>query len=100
MSGFAVVPEEIRATAPSFAAQGDLLTAALHTLQARLNALGAPWGEDKQGREWGATFERNRPVIEDTMRLLGDGMRSGCDCLAAMADNFDAVERANTIAGS
>lgn len=97
-AGFFVQPHLLRTAASQFAVEGDRLAQALSTLQARLDSLGAPWGDDKQGRTWGASYEPNRPIIENAMRLLSQGLGSVHECLTAAADNHEGCDRANTIA--
>ena len=96
--GFAVDPAALRSVAPRFAAEGDRLAQALTVLQGRLDALGAPWGDDAQGRAWAARYEESRPKLEHAMAVLADALRGVDACLVATADNHDACERANTIA--
>ncbi|MDQ6875179.1 MAG: hypothetical protein M3042_08990 [Actinomycetota bacterium] len=96
-SGFFVQTPVLRSAAGQFAVEGDRLAQALSTLQARLDSLGAPWGNDKQGRAWGASYEPHRPTIENALRLLAQGLDSVHECLIAAAENHEGCDRANTI---
>ncbi len=93
--GFAGQPEQLRAAAPRFTAEADRLASALATLRTRLDALGAPWGDDKQGRT--LKYEPNRPTVEHALDMLSQGLASIDACLTATADNHAACERASSI---
>ncbi|WP_306320510.1 MULTISPECIES: WXG100 family type VII secretion target [unclassified Streptomyces] len=86
--------DELRDAAPVFHRQGDQLRDALHTLQSRLSALGAPWGADEQGNGFHAKYGPAKEGVDEAGATLVTGLESIGDALKAMSDNHDENELA------
>lgn len=88
-------PANIRATLPRFVAEADRLRVAVDAFRSELAALGEPWGDDKNGREFGATFASNQAVIVQSSGILAQGMASIAPTLEAMVGNIVETDGAN-----
>ncbi|MYV98531.1 hypothetical protein [Streptomyces sp. SID3343] len=80
---------------PTFTAQADQLRAAADAFKRELAGLGAPWGNDENGRKFGATFAANQDAIVRGADNLVLGMASIGPTLVAMAENTVTRDQAN-----
>lgn len=79
--------DDLRSTAPAFAAQSDALRQAAARLKSTLDGLGSPWGDDKQGKKFEAAYGPNVTKIEHVVGILVQGLASIHEAMADMADN-------------
>jgi len=84
---FSIHPEDIRAVAPTFSRESANLQEALSTLRQTLDGLGAPWGDDKQGRQFGHAYTPQRDALVNAIGVLVRGLESIHDGLSAHVDN-------------
>ncbi|MFG2596396.1 hypothetical protein [Streptomyces sp. NPDC048462] len=77
---------DIKATAPVFHTQGKNLSTALTTLVTTLDGLGAPWGDDEQGKKFGDAYSLQQKAVERAAGILVLGLVSIHEALADMAD--------------
>ncbi|MCM2410990.1 MULTISPECIES: hypothetical protein [unclassified Streptomyces] len=77
---------DIKATAPVFHTQGKNLSTALTTLVTTLDGLGAPWGDDEQGKKFGDAYRPQQKTIERAAGTLVLGLVSIHEAMADMAD--------------
>ncbi|MDI2132184.1 hypothetical protein [Yinghuangia seranimata] len=102
--GFAIHPDDLRSTAPAFTTEGDTLHKALTALQATMAGLGAPWGDDDQGKVFANGDGTNPgfvPAQESLFKALGvmaQGIASMDPALRALADNTTAQDQSNAAA--
>jgi WXG100 family type VII secretion target len=84
---FTINPAEIQKVAPQFSSASSELQAALTTLEHTLAALGAPWGDDKQGAAFGAAYSPQQKAITTSLGVLVKGLASIDEGLSAHAAN-------------
>jgi uncharacterized protein YukE len=89
--------EVLRGAAPTFGSAGYELRQALQTLRDGLQGLGEPWGDDSQGREFGASFTANRDKLDHGLDVLARGLSSIDDGLRAMVDNTGGADRGSAV---
>ncbi|WP_338018169.1 hypothetical protein [Streptomyces taklimakanensis] len=77
---------DLKASAPTFHTQSEKLRQAASTLKEKLDALGAPWGGDEQGRTFGDSYEPHRTTIERSVGILVAGLASIHGAMEDMAD--------------
>jgi hypothetical protein len=77
---------DIKAAAPTFHTQAQNLSKALTDLIKTLDHLGKPWGEDKQGKEFGEKYSPNQHLIESAAGILVLGLTSIHEAMVDMAD--------------
>ncbi|MET7302799.1 hypothetical protein [Embleya sp. NPDC005575] len=92
---FEVDPAQIRGLIPQFSAQAEHLRAAAEAFKAELSGLGAPWGNDENGRKFGTTFVENQDAIVRGGDNLALGMASIGPTLEALVDNVVRTDQAN-----
>ncbi|WP_439676504.1 WXG100 family type VII secretion target [Embleya sp. MST-111070] len=92
---FRVDPEQIRGTIPAFTTQAERLRVAAETFKRELAELGAPWGDDDNGRKFGTPFLESQVAIIKSADILAQGMASIGPTLAALADNVVRTDQAN-----
>jgi uncharacterized protein YukE len=85
----------MRSVAPQFATQSARLDKALGALKDTLDGLGAPWGDDKQGKQFGHAYTPQRDTIIKAVGILVEGLGSIHDGLSAHADNHTDADRHN-----
>ncbi len=77
---------DLKASAPTFHTQSETLRRAASTLTEKLDALGAPWGGDEQGRTFGDAYTPHRATIERSVGILVAGLASIHQAMDDMAD--------------
>jgi uncharacterized protein YukE len=77
---------DLKASAPTFQTQSEKLRKAASTLREKLDALGAPWGGDEQGRTFGDAYTPHRTDIERAVGVLVTGLASIHQAMDDMAD--------------
>jgi uncharacterized protein YukE len=97
--GISIDAEVLRGAAPAFGSAGFELRQALGTLRDTLRGLGEPWGDDSQGREFGASFAANRDKLDRALDVLARGLSSIDDGLRAIVDNTGGADRASAVHG-
>ncbi|MDT3397057.1 hypothetical protein RKE29_10435 [Streptomyces sp. B1866] len=88
---------DIKAVAPVFHEQSGKLSDALTKLVRTLDGLGKPWGDDKQGREFGSHYSPQQKKIESAVGVLVLGLASVYEAMNDMADGH--VDNDELIAG-
>ncbi|MEU3776092.1 hypothetical protein AB0F11_23325 [Streptomyces sp. NPDC032472] len=88
---------DIKSTAPVFHTQGKNLSTALTTLVTTLDGLGAPWGDDEQGKSFGDAYRPQQRAIEKAAGTLVLGLISIHEAMTDMADGH--VDNDELIAG-
>ncbi len=59
--------------------------------------MGAPWGNDEQGKQFAAGFLPNREKIDKALKVLVQGLASIDPALRALEDNVQEADRAATM---
>ncbi|GHJ40492.1 hypothetical protein [Streptomyces sp. TS71-3] len=77
---------DIKAAAPMFHTQATNLSTALTNLVTTLDGLGKPWGDDEQGKAFGAKYSPQQHTIEKAAGILVLGLTSIHEALVDMAD--------------
>ena len=75
--------------APRFDTESQRLHQAHQRLTAALEAVGAAWGDDRQGVEFGTAFTAHQERLDQTLRTLREGLASIGPGLRTMADNYE-----------
>ncbi|MEU6662246.1 hypothetical protein [Streptomyces sp. NPDC046821] len=88
---------DIKASAPVFHEQAKNLSKALTTLVTTLDNLGKPWGDDKQGKEFGDAYSPQQKKIESSAGILVLGLTSIHEALVDLSDGH--VDNDDLIAG-
>lgn len=88
---------DIKATAAVFHTQGQNLSKALTTLVTTLDGLGAPWGDDEQGKEFHQAYHPQQKAVERAAGTLVLGLVSIHEAMVDMADGH--VDNEALIAG-
>ncbi|MFI1968096.1 hypothetical protein [Streptomyces cinnamoneus] len=78
--------EDLKSSAPTFSEQSGKLREALTTLTTTLDGLGAPWGEDEQGKQFAKGYTPARKKIENATKILIGGLASIHEAMADMSD--------------
>ncbi|QTZ96114.1 WXG100 family type VII secretion target [Streptomyces auratus AGR0001] len=84
---FSVHPEDMKSVAPTFSRESANLGKALNALKHSLSGLGAPWGDDEQGKKFGHSYTPKRDEIFKAIGVLVKGLDSIHDGLNAHAEN-------------
>ncbi|WP_063774918.1 WXG100 family type VII secretion target [Kitasatospora azatica] len=90
---FTIHPGDVQAVAPTFSQQSASLQTALESLKQSLTGLGAPWGDDKQGKEFGDAYSPPHDSVIASIGVLVQGLESIHDGLAAHADNHTRADQ-------
>lgn len=90
-------PDEITAQAPTFATESDALSNALHRLQSSLDGLGQPWGQDKQGNQFGSAYTPQRDAVLKALGTLVTGLNSIHEGLSSHAANHAETDAHNEV---
>ncbi|MEU0035796.1 MULTISPECIES: hypothetical protein [unclassified Streptomyces] len=77
---------DIKATAPHFHHQSVDLTHALTKLKTALSEAGTPWGDDDQGADFHKAYGPHVKQIEQSTKILVDGLASIHEAMSDMAD--------------
>lgn len=77
---------DIKAAAPVFHEQAQKLSEALTKLVTTLDGLGEPWGDDKQGKAFGASYSPHQKSIERAAGTLVLGLVSIHEALVDLSD--------------
>lgn len=93
--GLQIDPAQIKGSIPAFTTQAEHLRTAVAAFKAELAGLGAPWGNDENGREFGATFVQNQTAITTGGDNLAQGMASIGPTLVALVDNVTRTDGSN-----
>lgn len=88
--------KDLKAAAPTFESQSGALLKATMTLQAKLSAVGEPWGNDNEKvRQWADSYEQSQMSIENAVTILISGLASIHAAMTDMSDghvdNEDAI---------
>lgn len=84
---------EVRAAAPRFSEAADDIATALSTLQGALDGLGAFWGDDDKGAEFGAAYKPQADRLLAALGPVGEGVRSIDPALVASASGYEHTDR-------
>ncbi|MGW3265361.1 hypothetical protein [Streptomyces sp. NPDC001056] len=88
---------DIKAAAPAFHQGAVDLGKALTALVQTLDALGEPWGHDKQGNQFGGVYKPHQKSIESAAGILVLGLTSIHEAMVDMADGH--VDNDKLVAG-
>ncbi|KAF5998027.1 hypothetical protein [Streptomyces sp. WAC00263] len=88
---------DLKRAAPDFHEGAKNLSKALTTLVTTLDSLGKPWGEDKQGKEFGDAYSPQQKKIESAAGTLVLGLVSIHEAMNDLADGT--VDNDQLIAG-
>ncbi|MFE4551898.1 hypothetical protein [Streptomyces sp. NPDC056785] len=88
---------DLKRAAPDFQEGAKNLSKALTTLVAALDGLGRPWGDDKQGSEFGDSYSPLQKKIESAAGTLVLGLVSIHEAMDDLADGH--VDNDQLIAG-
>lgn len=94
-SGFDVDTDQLKSEAPKFHRESGALAKATEKLKHSLDGLGAPWGDDEQGKKFGNVYSPHRSEIERAAHALVKGLESITKSMKDMADNHEAADRSN-----
>ncbi|MGQ4516676.1 hypothetical protein [Streptomyces sp. DW26H14] len=79
---------DLRSSAPVFQAQAVALAGALSALEGSLGALGKPWGDDDQGKQFEAAYGPRVKTVEKAAGILVLGLTSIHEAMVDMSDGF------------
>lgn len=85
--GFSINPAEVQSVAPQFTTASTDLQTALTKLTSALGGLGAPWGGDAQGEQFGNAYAPQHDALTKSFGVLVTGLASIHEGLSAHADN-------------
>ncbi|MFF8995569.1 hypothetical protein ACF09H_37680 [Streptomyces sp. NPDC014983] len=88
---------DVKAASPAFHQGAVDLGKALTTLIQTLDALGEPWGHDKQGNQFGGVYKPHQKSIESAAGILVLGLTSIHEAMVDMADGH--VDHDKLVAG-
>ncbi|WP_405830668.1 hypothetical protein [Streptomyces sp. NBC_01176] len=88
---------DLKRAAPDFQTAAVDLSKALTTLIKSLDSLGEPWGNDKQGKEFGDSYKPLQKKIESAAATLVLGLTSIHEATVDLADGH--VDNDQLIAG-
>ncbi|WP_225824737.1 WXG100 family type VII secretion target [Streptomyces naphthomycinicus] len=77
---------DLKAAAPHFHDESVALAGALTKLKHGLAAAGSPWGDDEQGEKFHKAYGPHVKQIEESTRILADGLASIREAMVDMAD--------------
>ncbi|WP_432182253.1 hypothetical protein [Streptomyces sp. NBC_00063] len=77
---------DLKATAPHFHTHSTDLSKALTKLKTALSAAGSPWGDDDQGTAFHKAYGPHVKQMEQSAKILADGLASIHDAMTDMAD--------------
>ncbi|MEH6375722.1 hypothetical protein V7793_15490 [Streptomyces sp. KLMMK] len=77
---------DLKSAAPAFSEQSGKLREALSELTTALDGLGAPWGADDQGKQFGDSYRPKRTQIENSTKILIAGLASIHEAMVDMSD--------------
>ncbi|MEV0911060.1 hypothetical protein [Streptomyces hokutonensis] len=77
---------DLKATAPAFHTESVALGRALHKLKLALGDAGSAWGDDDQGADFHKTYGPRLQQIEDSTKILTEGLASINLAMSDMAD--------------
>jgi predicted RNA-binding protein with PIN domain len=77
---------DLKEQAPVFGVQAENMLTAYMTLLGALNKAGAPWGDDKPGKEFHAQYAAGMEKIEKATTILSEGLSSIFTAMDDMAD--------------
>jgi uncharacterized protein YukE len=95
---FSINPAEVQSVAPQFSTASTDLQTALTQLTTALGALGAPWGNDTQGEQFGNAYTPQHDALIKSFGVLVTGLASIHDGLSAHADNHSGADAHATAA--
>ncbi|MCX4745569.1 WXG100 family type VII secretion target [Kitasatospora sp. NBC_01287] len=90
---FSVRPADMQSVAPTFSKESGDLKTALDTLKKNLGSVGAPWGDDKQGKQFSDAYTPPHDQLITAIGVLVQGLQSINDGLAAHADNHTGADQ-------
>ncbi len=93
--GFTIDPARIRSCIPTFATQAENLRVAAEMFRVELARLGAPWGNDDNGRKFGVDFLAQQDIIVSACTNMAQGIASVSPTLTAIADNTVHTDKTN-----
>ncbi len=77
---------DLKATAPAFHTESVALGRALHKLKLALGDAGSAWGGDDQGADFHKAYGPRLQQIEDSTKILTEGLSSIHLAMSDMAD--------------
>jgi len=77
---------DLKATAPAFHTESVALGRALHKLKLALSDAGSAWGDDDQGTDFHKAYGPRLRQIEDSTKILTEGLASINLAMSDMAD--------------
>lgn len=77
---------DLKATAPAFLTESAALGRALHDLKLALANAGSAWGNDDQGTDFHEAYGPRVRQIEDSTKILTEGLASIHLAMSDMAD--------------
>lgn len=93
--GFRVQPSDLEEAAPQFTNAASDLRQAFQSLGSSLARLGACWGNDKPGSQFGAGYEAKARDLEQALANIARGLDSIGEGVGTMAANYRGAEGAN-----
>lgn len=88
---------DVKAQAPVFHEQSVALATALKTLTTALDNHGAPWGDDKPGKKFAASYKPACTSLESSVGIAVLGLVSVFEAMNDMADGH--VDNDEALAG-
>lgn len=93
MTGFAVDPSALQASAPAYGAYAKELGAIYDTLSNKLSAEGACWGDDDAGKAFGAKYVPPAIKALEQMYEATEGLASTGAGLITWYENYIAAQQ-------
>jgi len=82
-------------TAPAFTRAGDAIATAVSQASSQLHGLGAFWGNDRPGQEFGPYYAKAQDELLALIGVLAGEVRGIADGIDEMADRYGVTEEAN-----
>ena len=86
---------ELYMTAPAFTRAGDEIAAAVSQASSQLHGLGAFWGNDKPGQEFGGFYAKSQDELLALIGVIAGEVRGVADGIDKMAARYGITEEAN-----
>jgi len=89
---FSVDPDHLATAAPTFTVAGAELAGAVDRLRNALAGIGAPWGDDAQGRAFFDGYESRAEAVATAADRVSAGLDTVGDGVDAMGRNHATTE--------
>lgn len=86
---------ELYLTAPAFTRAGNSIAAAVSQASSQLDGLGAFWGNDRPGQEFGSFYAPSQDKLLGLISVIAGEVRGVADGIDTMAARYGVAEESN-----